>query len=52
VENMKKSRKIIVNAIVSMAKKGVREDVNSTGSPWMFQPKLPVAAEKLKKTKK
>lgn len=49
---MKKSRKSIVNVIVLMAKKGIKEDVNSTGSPWMFQPKLPVAAEKLKKTKK
>lgn len=49
---MKRINKNIVNAIVSIAKKGVKDDINSTGSPWMFQPKIPTNANDLKKAKK
>ena len=41
-------KKKLSNVIVSIAKRGVRDDINSTGSPWMYQPKLPENAEKLK----
>lgn len=49
---MKKLNQNIVNAIVSIAKKGVKDDINSTGSPWMFQPKIPTKANNLKNVKK
>ena len=41
-----------VKAIVAVAKKGVKDDINSTGSPWVFQPKLPKNAEQFKKSAK
>lgn len=49
---MKKLNKKAVKAIVTIAKKGVKDDINSTGSPWMFQPKLPKNAEQFKKSSK
>lgn len=49
---MKKLNKTIVNAIVSIARKGIKDDINSTGSPWVFQPKIPKEAFKFKNSKK
>lgn len=46
---MKKVKNKIVKAIVALAKKGVKDDINSTGSPWAYQPKIPKGAEKYKK---
>lgn len=49
---MKKLNKNIVNVIVTIAKKGVKDDMNSTGSTWMFQPKIPQKVNDLKNKKK
>lgn len=49
---MKRLNKKAMKAIVTIAKKGVKDDINSTGSPWMFQPKLPKNAEQFKKSSK
>lgn len=49
---MKNLRKKIVKTIVVLAKKGVKDDINSTGSPWAYQPKIPKEAMKFKKTNK
>lgn len=44
--------KKVVKAVVALAKIGVKDDINSTGSPWGFQPKLPKNADKFKKSVK
>lgn len=49
---MKKLDKNIVNVIVSIAKKGAKDDINATGSTWMFQPKIPQNANDIKNKKK
>ncbi len=49
---MKVFGKKTVKAIVAMAKKGVKDDINSTGSPWIYQPKLPKNAQQFKKNSK
>ncbi len=49
---MKRLNKKAMKAIVTIAKKGVKDDINSTGSPWMFQPKFPKNAEQFKKLSK
>ena len=48
---MEKKAKKIVKAITAIAKSNVKGDINSTGSPWSFQPKIPVMAEKYRKNK-
>lgn len=49
---MKDLRKKAVTKVVALAKKGVKDDINSTGSPWIFQPKMPQEADKFKKSSK
>lgn len=51
-EKMKDLKKKAVNVMVALAKNGVKNDINSTTSGWMYQPKLPKEAYKLKKTEK
>ena len=46
---MKVIRKKLVNTIVGLAKKGAKDDINSTSSPWMYQPQLPKSADKFRK---
>lgn len=41
-------KKKLSKIIVSIAKKGVKVDINSTASPWTYQPKLPENVEFLK----
>lgn len=50
VKEMKVYNKKVVKAVVALSKKGVKDDINSTGSPWAFQPKMPKGADKFKKT--
>ncbi len=52
VMTMKGFSEKAVKAIVAVAKKGVKDDINSTGSPWVFQPKLPKNAQQFKKSAK
>lgn len=49
VINMKNLSKKILNVIILMAKHNVKNDINSTGSPWSYQPKLPKKSEDFKK---
>ncbi len=49
---MKALNKKVVKAVVALAKKGVKDDINSAGSPWTFQPKMPKNADKFKKSVK
>lgn len=51
-EKMKALKKKAVSAIVALAKNGVKNDINSTTSGWMYQPKLPKEADRFKKTEK
>lgn len=46
---MKNLKQKVVNAVISTAKNGVKNDVNSTGCGWIYQPKLPKAADQFKK---
>ena len=41
-------KKKLSKIIVLMAEMGVRDDINSTGSPWVYQPKIPEKAELFK----
>lgn len=49
---MEKINKKIANMVVFAARKSVKDDINSTGSTWLFQPKIPANAKKLKEMKK
>ncbi len=46
---MKNLKKKILRQTFSLAKNMVKNDINSTGSMWMYQPKLPKDADKFKK---
>ena len=45
---MKKTRKIS-NLLIRASKQAAKNDINSTSSPWAFQPSLPKNAMELKK---
>ena len=45
---MKKTRKIS-SLLIKASKQSAKNDINSTSSPWAFQPKLPENAAKYKK---
>ena len=49
---MKKYKGALIKAITSIAKNGLKNDINSTGSPWMFQPKIPSESKSFKNRKK
>lgn len=49
---MKNMNTKLAKAIVTVAKKGVKDDINSTGSPWAYQPKMPKTAQEFKKASK
>lgn len=49
---MKNLKKAVVNATLKLAKKGVKNDINSTGSCWMYQPKIPQITHDIKNDKK
>ncbi len=49
VAKMKSLTKKIVNSVISLAKLNVKNDINSTGSPWSYQPRIPESAEVYKK---
>ncbi len=46
---MKSLTKKIVDSVISLAKLNVKDDINSTGSPWSYQPRIPESAEAYKK---
>ncbi len=48
VIKMKENRKS-VKLLVNVSKKAAKNELNSTSSPWLFQPKLPKNAMELKK---
>ena len=48
-EKMKNMKKKVANAVIGLAKHGVKNDINSTGSGWNYQPRIPAAADKYKK---
>ena len=52
VNKMKKYKVALIKAITSIAKNGLKNDINSTGSPWMFQPKIPSESKSFKNRKK
>lgn len=49
VINMKKMSKKLLNTVIVLAKKSVKDDINSTSSPWTYQPQIPHSAEMYKK---
>lgn len=49
---MKNLKKAVVTATLKLAKKGVKNDLNSTGSCWMYQPKMPQITSDTKNMKK
>lgn len=51
-EKMKKVKKMMASVIVNVAKSNVKNDINSTGSDWIYQPKMPHGCEKYKKSSK
>lgn len=48
VSVMKKLKEKAARLTISIAKKGLKNDLESTGSTWNFQPKLPVKQDPLK----
>lgn len=46
---MKNMKKKVADAVIGLAKHGVKNDINSTGSGWNYQPRIPAAADKYKK---
>lgn len=52
VKIMKKISQKVAKSVISIAKRNTKDDINSTGSPWLFQPKIPQSADKYKKTSK
>lgn len=49
VINMSNLSQKVLNAIILIAKHNIKNDINSTGSPWSYQPKLPKKLENFKK---
>ncbi|MCI7334475.1 MAG: cyclic lactone autoinducer peptide [Oscillospiraceae bacterium] len=49
---MKKVKKMMASVLVNVAKNNVKNDINSTGSDWIYQPKMPQGCEKFKKASK
>lgn len=52
VRKMKKVKKMMASVLVNVAKNNVKNDINSTGSDWIYQPKMPQGCEKFKKASK
>lgn len=48
-EEMKNLKKKMASVVVKIAEASVKNDINSTGSSWMYQPKIPKSAFDLKK---
>lgn len=48
---MEKLSKKLAKPIIALVKKGVRDDINSTGSPWLYQPRIPKEIDKSKNKK-
>lgn len=42
---MKKIAKKAAESVITLAKTNVKDDINSTGSPWSYQPRMPKSAE-------
>lgn len=42
---MKNIAKKAAESVITLAKKNVKDDINSTGSPWSYQPRMPKSAE-------
>ena len=42
---MKNIAKKAAESVITHAKKTVKDDNNSTGSPWTYQPRMPKSAE-------
>lgn len=49
-EEMKNLKKKMASVVVKVAEASVKNDINSTGSSWMYQPKIPKSAFDLKKS--
>ena len=45
VDKMKNIAKKAAESVITLAKKNVKADINSTGSPWSYQPRMPKSAE-------
>ena len=45
VDKMKNIAKKAAESVITLAKKNVKDDINSTGSPWSYQPRMPKSAE-------
>lgn len=45
VDKMKNIAKKAAESVITLAKKNVKDDINSTGSPWTYQPRMPKSAE-------
>ncbi len=48
VDKMKNIAKKAAESVITLAKKNVKDDINSTGSPWSYQPRMPKSAETYK----
>lgn len=46
---MKNLSKKLLKSGIKLIKVSVKNDINSTGSPWSYQPKLPKGYESFKK---
>jgi cyclic lactone autoinducer peptide len=44
-----KATEKLTKLLVSVSKKAAKNNINSTSSPWTYQPKMPKNAEELKK---
>ena len=42
---MKNIAKKAAESVITLAKTNVKDDINSTGSPWSYQPRMPKSAE-------
>ena len=42
---MKNIAQNAAESVITLAKKNVKDDINSTGSPWSYQPRMPKSAE-------
>ena len=48
---MEKIKKVLAELVLKMVQHDVKNDVNSSASGWMFQPKVPESAYRFKKSK-
>ena len=48
---MKALKNEIAKVLIKVANKGLKNDLESTGSGWAFQPKIPVKKDQIKKQK-